>query len=461
MAGTGALDSCSWTRLSGVSGELSDVIAIDNARGQFYVEILDTDKYFKTGCSMTHLDDWPAPDEPLSKVEIGTHIVGRDIRPGVYAGMARTGALDSCSWTRLSGVSGELSDVIAIDNARGQFYVEILDTDKYFKTGCSMTHLDDWPTPDEPLSKIEIGTHIVGRDIRPGVYAGMAGTGALDSCSWTRLSGVSGELSDVIAIDNARGQFYVEILDTDKYFKTGCVLEIDLNTGSEAHNRLGTWRGLVVAPEDRCSTYDADDYRYPQSVEQEIVDSMGGIVYGPYTGSWFDSTSDTDIEHIVARSEAHDSGLCAADSATRRRFASDLINLTLASPSVNRHQKSGKDVAEWVPDLNHCWFANRVVEVKERYHLTIDESERDALESILSGCTSTEMIVREAPAPTPTPATARGDGAVNNALELYDDNGNGRITCAEARNHGIAPVRRGHPAYEYMNDADNDGVVCE
>ena len=30
-----------------------------------------------------------------------------------------------------------------------------------------------------------------------------------------------------------------------------------------------------------------------------------------------------------------------------------------------------------------------------------------------------------------------------------------------ARGHGIAPVRRGHPAFEYMVDRDNDGVVCE
>ena len=44
---------------------------------------------------------------------------------------------------------------------------------------------------------------------------------------------------------------------------------------------------------------------------------------------------------------------------------------------------------------------------------------------------------------------------------MYDDNGNGRITCAEARAHGIAPVHRGHPAYEYMRDTDGDGVVCE
>ncbi len=45
-------------------------------------------------------------------------------------------------------------------------------------------------------------------------------------------------------------------------------------------------------------------------------------------------------------------------------------------------------------------------------------------------------------------------------LGQYDDNGNGRITCAEARRHGIAPVRRGHPAYPYMHDANNDGIVC-
>lgn len=193
-------------------------------------------------------------------------------------------------------------------------------------------------------------------------------------------------------------------------------------------------------------------------MEQQIVAGMGGIIYGPYTGTWFDSTSETDIEHIVARSEAHDSGLCAADRATRRQFASDLINLTLASPPVNRSQKSGKDAAEWLPELNHCWFAARVVEVRQQYSLTIDDRERDALESILAGCASTEMTVQEAP-PAPT-TTQDGEGTAS-ALELYDDNGNGRITCAEARNHGIAPVRRGHPAYEYMNDADNDGVVCE
>ena len=52
-------------------------------------------------------------------------------------------------------------------------------------------------------------------------------------------------------------------------------------------------------------------------------------------------------------------------------------------------------------------------------------------------------------------------GETVDALRLYDDNRNGRITCSEARRHGIAPVPRSHPAYRFMRDGDGDGIVCE
>ena len=223
-----------------------------------------------------------------------------------------------------------------------------------------------------------------------------------------------------------------------------------------------TWRGLEVAPEHRCSPYDRKaDYPYPQSVEQQIVRGLGAV-YGPYTGTCFDSTRETDIEHIVAASEAHDSGLCGRDRATRVRFAQDLRNLTVASPTVNRHQKSGKDAGEWLPDRNRCWFAGRVLDVKRAYGLTVDRREAAALEQVLSRCASTAMeplVCRTAPAPA-RDATRAPDGG-GDALARYDDNHNGRITCKEARRHGIAPVLRSHPAYRYMRDGDGDGVVCE
>ena len=188
---------------------------------------------------------------------------------------------------------------------------------------------------------------------------------------------------------------------------------------------------------------------------------LGGAIYGPYTGTYFRSTRDTDIEHIVARSEAHDSGLCAASAPVKAAFARDLLNLTLAGPRLNRYQKSGKDVAEWTPTVNACWFAARTLEVRRKYGLTIDRAEAAAVERILTACPSTDLVrhsphTRSVPAVSPSPPPAGVD-----ALAQWDDNRNGRITCAEARRHGIAPVPRGHPAYRWMRDGDGDGVVCE
>ena len=126
---------------------------------------------------------------------------------------------------------------------------------------------------------------------------------------------------------------------------------------------------------------------------------------------------------------------------------------------MNRAQKNDKDAAEWLPALNQCWFADQVVAVRQKFVLTIDQREAAALDRVLAGCSTTAMLMvpRSATSPQrPTPPPPASE-----ALARWDDNGNGRITGAEARRHGIAPVRRGHPAYPHMRDEDNDGIVCE
>ena len=115
-----------------------------------------------------------------------------------------------------------------------------------------------------------------------------------------------------------------------------------------------TRRGLVVAPERRYAPHDRDEHPYSQPVETRTIADMGGRVYGPHTGRCYASRRETDIECMVATSEAHDGGLRAAYAATKRRFAGDLLNLTLAAPAVNRHQKSGKDAGKRMPWMNRC-----------------------------------------------------------------------------------------------------------
>ena len=221
--------------------------------------------------------------------------------------------------------------------------------------------------------------------------------------------------------------------------------------------------GVRVASEDRCSPYDPEDYSYSPALEQRIADRMEGIIYSPYTGQTFYDFADTDIEHIVARSEAHDSGLCAASLAQRRAFANDLENLTLADPTTNRHVKSNKDLAEWVPIMNVCWFTERVRVVKKKYNLTWDIEEAERARGILEACPDTKLQIRLADGEFSGPedgGESNGEGQ-SDPLSIYDVNGDGRITCAEARAAGIAPVPTVHPAYEYMDDRDKDGVVCE
>ena len=227
----------------------------------------------------------------------------------------------------------------------------------------------------------------------------------------------------------------------------------------------GLLAGIVIAPENRCSPYDSDEYSYLQSVEPQIIAQMGGIVYSPYTGQYFRDRGETDIEHIVARSEAHDSGLCGRDAQARRNFARDLLNLTLADPSLNRHEKSAKDLADWLPRLNQCWFVKRVIDVKRKYSLSMDAREVEAARSVLANCSSFEMIVyartESAPPPTATPVPVVAP-AQTDWLAKCDSNSNRRITCAEAAACGLShPVLNSHPAYQYMTDRDSDGQVCE
>ena len=188
------------------------------------------------------------------------------------------------------------------------------------------------------------------------------------------------------------------------------------------------------------------------------MEAQGGI-YGPYSGRWFDSTTQTDIEHILARSEAHDSGLCAADAETRKAFSSDLLNLTLASSSVNRYQKSAKDAAEWLPDLNECWYADRIVQVRQKYGLTIDQAEVAALNAVLAGCDSVVMVVVARPTPTPKATKAPPS----------QDRPSAYSSCEEAQRAGEPRVKgskgngRGFPKSKVPSarDGDGDGVVCE
>lgn len=158
-----------------------------------------------------------------------------------------------------------------------------------------------------------------------------------------------------------------------------------------------TWKGLEVRDEyddDDCPPYRSlsSDYTYSSNTDLVIEKALGGF-YSPYDDIWYDEATDVDIDHMVARKEAHESGLCKATPEIRYEFANDLLNLTLSTPSLNRNEKSDRDAGEWLPQYNKCWYVFTVVQVKKKYGMSVDTTERDAMQEVLENCTGDEIFL--------------------------------------------------------------------
>ena len=174
-------------------------------------------------------------------------------------------------------------------------------------------------------------------------------------------------------------------------------LSICVGTALEQEKEVEIWKGLVVADEltlDDCPPYQElrDDYQYSPNADLLIAQQLGGF-YSPYDDVWYELTTEVDVDHIVARKEAHDSGMCLATPEERYEFANDLLNLTLATPSVNRDEKRDKDPGEWLPEYHQCWYVFRVISVKKKYKLTVDERERNAIQDVLDDCTANDLFL--------------------------------------------------------------------
>ncbi|MDE0100827.1 MAG: hypothetical protein OXN89_00460 [Bryobacterales bacterium] len=90
---------------------------------------------------------------------------------------------------------------------------------------------------------------------------------------------------------------------------------------------------LSVAPEGDCTVSDVDPSAWA-GLHDEIAELHLGLS-SAYDGIIFPNFHYVQIEHIVARKEADESGLCDRPSEARAAFAGDLLNLTFA-PGTRR-----------------------------------------------------------------------------------------------------------------------------
>ncbi|MEU6449782.1 HNH endonuclease family protein [Streptomyces sp. NPDC046979] len=123
----------------------------------------------------------------------------------------------------------------------------------------------------------------------------------------------------------------------------------------------------------------------------------GGRWYSAYDNTYIDGPSGLDADHRVPLGEAWDSGAPDWTAQERQDFANDLgdaRSLVMVSASSNR-SKGEKDPAQWQPpaDGNRCEYNTQWVVVKTRFRLSVDQAEKQALNSELARCMNEEITV--------------------------------------------------------------------
>ena len=99
-----------------------------------------------------------------------------------------------------------------------------------------------------------------------------------------------------------------------------------------------------------------------------------------------------DIDHVVALSNAWQTGAAYFDKNTRLLIANDPINLLAVDAKLNR-QKGDGDAATWLPPNKsfRCEYVARQVAVKSKYKLWVTEPEKVSITKILSNCVDQKL----------------------------------------------------------------------
>ena len=127
-----------------------------------------------------------------------------------------------------------------------------------------------------------------------------------------------------------------------------------------------------------------------------VVES--GTLIDPFSGETINfvrgttSSMEVQIDHVVALSNAWQTGAFRLSVKERTAFANDPMNLLAVKGRLNS-QKGDGDAATWLPPLKsfRCDYISRQIAVKVKYKLWFTLPEKEAMVRILKSCPETAL----------------------------------------------------------------------
>jgi hypothetical protein len=120
---------------------------------------------------------------------------------------------------------------------------------------------------------------------------------------------------------------------------------------------------------------------------------LSGTLVDPFSGETINfvrgnvSSMEVQIDHVVAMSNAWQTGAFKLSVKERTAFANDPMNLLAVKGRLNS-QKGDGDAATWLPPLKsfRCDYVARQIAVKIKYKLWFTAPEKEAMIRILKSC---------------------------------------------------------------------------
>jgi hypothetical protein len=127
---------------------------------------------------------------------------------------------------------------------------------------------------------------------------------------------------------------------------------------------------------------------------------LTGVLEDKYSGETINfvrgniSSMDVQIDHVVALSNAWQTGAFKLTKIERTALANDPLNLFAVKGRLNS-QKSDGDAATWLPPLKsfRCAYVAQQIAVKAKYSLWVTAPEKSAMVGILAKCPSQELPI--------------------------------------------------------------------
>jgi len=156
--------------------------------------------------------------------------------------------------------------------------------------------------------------------------------------------------------------------------------------GGWASKRGCDTRNIILARDLKDVKYDNECNVISGTLDDPYTGVTIAFVRGPGT------SQAVQIDHVVALSNAWQTGAQQLTPAKREQLANDPLEL-LASDGAANQQKSDGDAATWLPSNKafRCQYVARQVAVKKKYALWVTQAEKDAILRVLERCPQQDL----------------------------------------------------------------------